>query len=150
MKIERIKKNALNVVVASNGYPGKFIINQILPSLKNAKEIKDITIYHSGTNIDKNRNLINSGGRVLSLTSVGNTFEMCREKAYSAVQLINWQGGFYRDDIGKSKKFTLVSEKNLLINIHIFLQIYLHTLLGTFFESSLFEYFFLQLHSIVF
>ena len=65
-------------------------------------EIKDITVYHSGTDINKDGNLINSGGRVLSLTSVGNTFEKCREKVYTAIQLINWEGGFYRDDIGKT------------------------------------------------
>ena len=101
-KIELIKKNAINLVVASKGYPEKFSVNQILPSLKNAKEIKDITIYHSGTDLNKDGSLINSGGRVLSLTSVGKNFEKCREKVYGAVKLINWEEGFYRDDIGEN------------------------------------------------
>ena len=98
--VELIKQNAITVVIASKGYPGNFKKNQILPTLNNLKKTKDLTIYHSGTSINDKDELINSGGRVFSITAIGKNIEICRNIAYSGVDLINWKKGFYRTDIG--------------------------------------------------
>ena len=49
----------------------------------------------------ENENLVSNGGRVLSITSIGENVQVCRQKAYGVVETINWKQGFYRRDIGK-------------------------------------------------
>ena len=62
---------------------------------------KDITIYHSGTSINNEQNLVSNGGRVLCITSLGENIQGCRKKAYDVISEINWENGFYRKDIGR-------------------------------------------------
>ena len=99
-KVELIKKKAVTVVIASNGYPDDFQKNQVLPSLHKAKQIKNLTIYHSGTSTNEKNKLINSGGRVFSISSIGEKIENCRNQVYYGIKLINWKKGFHRKDIG--------------------------------------------------
>ena len=101
MTIDLIPQNAITVVIASKGYPGEFEKEVLLPSLKNFNDRNEISVFHSGTSKDKNENLISNGGRVLSITSIGDNVQDCREKAYDVVEAINWEQGFYRKDIGK-------------------------------------------------
>ena len=101
MTIDLIPQNAITVVIASKGYPGKFEKGVLLPSLDNFNQKKEIFVFHSGTSKDKNQNLISNGGRVLSITSIGANVQDCRKKAYDVVEAINWEQGFYRKDIGK-------------------------------------------------
>ncbi len=99
--IELTDNTAITVVIASKGYPGTFKKGIELPSLNNLNKQDDILIFHSGTAKDDNENLISSGGRVLSVTAIGDNVQDCRQKAYKAVEEINWNKGFYRKDIGK-------------------------------------------------
>ncbi len=99
--IEFTDNTAITVVIASKGYPGKFKKGIELPSLNNLNKQDDILIFHSGTAKNDNENLISSGGRVLSVTAIGDNVQDCRQKAYKAVEEINWNKGFYRRDIGK-------------------------------------------------
>ena len=99
--IELTDNTAITVVIASKGYPGEFEKGVLLPSLKNLNDRNEISVFHSGTSKDKNENLISNGGRVLSITSIGDNVQDCREKAYEVVEAINWEQGFYRKDIGK-------------------------------------------------
>jgi len=101
MIINFIPQNAITVVIASKGYPGKFEKGVLLPSLKNFDNETEIFVFHSGTSKDKNENLVSNGGRVLSVTSIGANVQDCRQKAYNIVETINWKQGFYRKDIGK-------------------------------------------------
>ena len=101
MTIDFIPQNAITVVIASKGYPGEFKKGVLLPSLKNFNHETGISVFHSGTSMDKNKNLVSNGGRVLSITSVGANVQDCRQKAYGIVEAINWEQGFYRKDIGK-------------------------------------------------
>ncbi len=100
MVINFIPQNAITVVIASKGYPGDFKKGVLLPSLKNFDDQTKISIFHSGTGKDKNEKLVSNGGRVLSITSVGENVEDCRLKAYNVIKAINWDQGFYRKDIG--------------------------------------------------
>ena len=99
--IELIDNTAITVVIASKGYPGTFKKGIELPSLNNLNKQDDILIFHSGTAKNDNENLISSGGRVFSVTAIGDNVQDCRQKAYKAVEEINWNKGFYRKDIGK-------------------------------------------------
>ena len=99
--IELTDNTAITVVIASKGYPGIFKKGIELPSLNNLNKQDDILIFHSGTAKNDNENLISSGGRVLSVTAIGDNVKDCRQKAYKAVEEINWDKGFYRRDIGK-------------------------------------------------
>jgi phosphoribosylamine--glycine ligase len=99
--IELTDNTAITVVIASKGYPGTFKKGIELPSLNNLNKQDDILIFHSGTAKNDNENLISSGGRVFSVTAIGDNVQDCRHKAYKAVEEINWDKGFYRSDIGK-------------------------------------------------
>ena len=99
--IELTDNTAITVVIASKGYPGTFKKGIELPSLNKFDKQDDILIFHSGTAKNENENLISSGGRVLSVTAIGDNVQDCRQKAYKAVEEINWNKGFYRRDIGK-------------------------------------------------
>ena len=99
--IELTDNTAITVVIASKGYPGTFKKGIELPSLNNLNKQDDILIFHSGTAKNDNENLISSGGRVFSVTAIGDNVQDCRHKAYKAVEEINWDKGFYRRDIGK-------------------------------------------------
>ena len=101
MTINFIPQNAITVVIASKGYPGEFGKGVLLPPLKKFDDQTEISIFHSGTSKDKNENIVSNGGRVLSVTSIGENVQDCRKKAYSIVEAINWEQGFYRNDIGK-------------------------------------------------
>ena len=98
--VKLMEQKAITVVIASNGYPGKFKKNLILPSLHKANNIKGLTIYHSGTSTNEENQLVNSGGRVFSISAIGKKIENCRNKVYLGIKLINWKKGFYRNDIG--------------------------------------------------
>ena len=99
--IDLIDNTAITVVIASKGYPGTFKKGIELPSLNKFDKEENIIIFHSGTAKNDNEDLISSGGRVLSITAIGNNVQDCRQKAYKAVEEINWNKGFYRRDIGK-------------------------------------------------
>ena len=99
--VDLINNTAITVVIASKGYPGTFKKGIELPSLNKFDKQDDILIFHSGTAKNDNENLISSGGRVLSVTAIGDNVQDCRQKAYDIVEEINWDKGFYRRDIGK-------------------------------------------------
>ncbi len=101
MSIDLINKTAMTVVIASKGYPGTFKQGIELPSLDKFDKQTEISVFHSGTAKGKNENLISNGGRVLSVTATGDNVQNCRQKAYKAVDDINWDHGFYRKDIGQ-------------------------------------------------
>ncbi|GFY89295.1 glycinamide ribonucleotide (GAR) synthetase [Actinidia rufa] len=93
--------SAMVVVMASNGYPGGYEKGTVIRNLEEAENVAPSTkIFHAGTALDSNGNFIATGGRVLGVTAMGRDLQEARDRAYQAVEEINWQGGFYRRDIG--------------------------------------------------
>ena len=90
------KKVALGVVLASDGYPAKFETGQeiILP-----KDEIDTKIFHAGTKVVDGK-ITNNGGRVLCITALGKNVKDAQAKAYKLVEKIDWNGSYYRTDIG--------------------------------------------------
>jgi phosphoribosylamine--glycine ligase len=90
---------ALTVVMAAKGYPGDYIKGSEIRNLKAASQVEGVQIFHAATEC-KDGKLIGTGGRVLNVTALGATVAQARERAYRAVDLIDWPEGFCRKDIG--------------------------------------------------
>ena len=91
---------AICVVMAANGYPAEYKKGTSIKGLQNAGKIEDTQIFHAGTLLNKQGDLIANGGRVLGITSLGEDLTMAQKRAYAAVDLIDWTDGFCRRDIG--------------------------------------------------
>jgi len=92
-------KTAVTVVMASNGYPGSYEKGSVIEGVEEAAKETGAVIFHAGT-ARKGGKLIATGGRVLNVTALGASVTEAVHKAYEAVDLINWPGGFCRRDIG--------------------------------------------------
>jgi phosphoribosylamine--glycine ligase len=92
--------NALCVVMAANGYPGEPQRGGEIRGLDAAASDPKVKIFHAGTRRDEQR-LIADGGRVLGVTALGGNLAQVRDRAYTAVDRIDWPGGFCRRDIGQ-------------------------------------------------
>ena len=88
------------VVMASRGYPGSYDKGVELKKLKDFKDTRETVIFHAGTTFSGDK-FVTSGGRVLGVTSLGNTIEESIQGAYKAVDSISDQNLIYRTDIGK-------------------------------------------------
>ena len=85
------------LVLASGGYPNDYEKGKVISGIKDVKE--DIIVFHAGTAL-KDNNIVTSGGRVLNICAYGSSLEGCREKVYEAAEVIDFEGKYYRKDIG--------------------------------------------------
>jgi len=92
-------KTALTVVLASDGYPGKYETGLPITGVEAAEALPDIVVFHAGTRRVAGH-LFTSGGRVLDVTAVADNLADAQKKAYEAVKLIHFEGMQYRTDIG--------------------------------------------------
>jgi phosphoribosylamine--glycine ligase len=99
-RIEVDKRFAVCVVMAAEGYPGSYKKGMELAGLDDARRLKDVEVFHSGT-AEKNGKLVTNGGRVLGVTALGDTIYKAIEKAYEAAGKISFNGVHYRSDIGQ-------------------------------------------------
>ena len=90
---------ALTVVMAAKGYPGNYAKGSVIEGLDAAAQVEGVEIFHAGTKADGKRILAN-GGRVLNVCARGETVTQAQQRAYSAIDKINWPDGFCRRDIG--------------------------------------------------
>lgn len=89
---------AVCVVMASEGYPGGYAKGASITGIEQADQLPDTKVFHAGTALDGD-NVVNSGGRVLGVTALGDTLADAKERAYAAVDLISWNGAWCRRDI---------------------------------------------------
>lgn len=92
-------KHAMTVIVAARGYPGKPASGGEVREIEAAEQVEGVTVFHAGTAL-REEGLVASGGRVLAVTAVGDTFANARARAYRAVDQIDFADGFHRRDIG--------------------------------------------------
>lgn len=90
---------ALTVAMASKGYPGAYEKGTEIRGLEAAGAIEGVEIFHAGTE-RRGGLLLATGGRVLNVTARGRTVAEAQARAYAAIDLIDWPGGFCRRDIG--------------------------------------------------
>ncbi|MGL9732842.1 MAG: phosphoribosylamine--glycine ligase [Wolbachia sp.] len=98
--VELTNKSTVCVVVASKGYPGNYKTGEIIRGLDKIESIPGIMVFHAGTQLDERGNLISAGGRVLNIVGEGSSIEEAKSKVYSALNFLEWPGGFFRYDIG--------------------------------------------------
>lgn len=89
---------ALGVVMAANGYPGKYTTHDEIHGLP-LNSTPDSKVFHAGTVLE-NGKVYTNGGRVLCVTALGNSVLQAQQHAYALLKPIHWRGCFYRHDIG--------------------------------------------------
>ncbi len=89
---------ALTVVMAAKGYPGDYAKGTRIEGLDDAAKIEGVEIFHAGT-VAKDGAILANGGRVLNVCAMGKTVLEAQQRAYAAVDRINWPDGFCRRDI---------------------------------------------------
>ncbi|MDZ4780456.1 MAG: phosphoribosylamine--glycine ligase [Planctomycetia bacterium] len=89
---------SLCVVMASEGYPGKYVTGKAIRGLEDAAQVPDVKVFHAGTATSDGR-VMTSGGRVLGVTALGNSVSAAKLQAYTAVKKIRWEGAWCRKDI---------------------------------------------------
>ena len=82
--------------MTSAGYPGKYDTGKGISGLEQVGE--GITVFHAGTRRE-NGKLVTAGGRVLGVTALGGSLAAARERAYTAVRQIGFEGAHFRTDI---------------------------------------------------
>ncbi|MBI4137150.1 phosphoribosylamine--glycine ligase [Candidatus Roizmanbacteria bacterium] len=88
----------VGVTLASRGYPGPYEKGTLITGVAEAQELPGVTIFHAGTKRE-NDQLVTSGGRVLYAVGEGETVKDAKEKAYTGVKTINFEGKTFRTDI---------------------------------------------------
>jgi phosphoribosylamine--glycine ligase len=97
-KPEWSNEACVGVVMASRGYPGNYKTGIPLRGLDELD--KDIIVFHAGTKTGANRGeVLTSGGRVLTIVALGETTKEAREKIYTNIPRIHFEGVHYRKDI---------------------------------------------------
>ena len=99
IEIKWYNKKSLCIVLCSKGYPDKFEKNVLLQNINKIKLNKDEYCYHAGTKLNKSE-IYATGGRVLNFVSLSESFLESSTKVINSINSLNWDGGFYRKDIG--------------------------------------------------
>ena len=86
---------AVTAIIVSGGYPEKYAKGYPVSGLE---ALTDITVFHAGTAMKDGR-LVTSGGRVLALSATGETLPDARDRVYSRVDTVSFEGAFHRSDI---------------------------------------------------
>ena len=94
---------AVDVVIAAPGYPGTVTTGGAITGVEAAEELDDVHVLHAGTGTTEHRELVATGGRVLSVVALGPTVEEARSRAYEAVGRIALDGAQYRTDIAAGR-----------------------------------------------
>ena len=90
---------AVSVVLASQGYPKAYEKGKVITGIEAAEALDGVTVFHAGTKVADGQ-VLTSGGRVLNVTALGDSFAGARELAYQAAALIDFDGKQFRTDIG--------------------------------------------------
>src|SRR5690554_6640254 len=89
---------SLGVVLAAGGYPADYSAGHEIKGLDAAAQL-DGKVFHAGSSLKEGK-VINTGGRVLCATAMGDTVAEAQANAYKLAEKISWEGSFYRKDIG--------------------------------------------------
>lgn len=94
------------VVMASEGYPDSYEKGKPISGLDAAGELENVKVFHAGTKLNGSH-VVNNGGRVLGVTAIGDDIFDAKKRAYEAVELIKWPGGWNRTDISDKVSLSL-------------------------------------------
>ena len=97
-ELEWDERPSICVVMASEGYPDSYETGRPIRGLESAAELADTKVFHAGT-IRSGDQVVNAGGRVLGVTTLGDDLSDAKRKCYEAVKCIRWDGAWCRKDI---------------------------------------------------
>jgi len=92
------ERAALGVVLASRGYPESASKGDVISGLDSVFP-EHVKVFHAGTR-QENNEVVTAAGRVLCVTALGKNVTEAQRSAYTAISMINWDGMYYRTDIG--------------------------------------------------
>jgi phosphoribosylamine--glycine ligase len=96
IKMQHSSKAAGTIMLVSEGYPADHEKGKVMTGFEKAK---GSLLFHAGT-IHKDSHTVTNGGRVLAITSYGDNIKDAIEKSYSNAAMIDYEGKYYRKDIG--------------------------------------------------
>ena len=99
INIEWTNKKSLCVVLCSKGYPDTYQKDVLIKNLENLSLDENNFIFHAGTK-KENDKFLAIGGRVLNFISLSDDFLKARNEVHECIEKLDWNGGFYRRDIG--------------------------------------------------
>ena len=88
---------AVTVMMVSAGYPGSYEKGKAITGLD---KVENSIIFHAGTKMTENGNLVTSGGRVMAVSSYGDTKDKALKQSFENIEKINFEGKYFRHDIG--------------------------------------------------
>jgi len=97
IEIECTEDACVGVVMASGGYPNSYNTGFPISGLNDLDE--DVYVFHAGTKLGEDNQVLTSGGRVLTVVALGSTLTEAREKVYANISRISFEGCHYRKDI---------------------------------------------------
>ncbi len=90
---------ATTVMAVSGGYPGSYPKGKVITGVEKASE--DAILFHAGTKIDADGNLVTSGGRVIACSAMAPDVESALALSYKAADAVDFDGKYFRRDIGQ-------------------------------------------------
>ncbi|MDD7724679.1 MAG: phosphoribosylglycinamide synthetase C domain-containing protein, partial [Bacteroidales bacterium] len=99
MKAETDPRTCTTVMMVSGGYPGAYEKGKTMNGLGDVDG--NSIAFHAGTKEDGKGGIVTSGGRVIAVSSLGDSIEDALAKSYANVRRISFDGAFYRKDIGQ-------------------------------------------------
>lgn len=100
VRLDFLHQPAITVVLATAGYPERPRTGDRIEGLEEAAAVPGVRIFHAGTRRLPDGTLVTSGGRVMGVTALGESFREARTRAYEAAQRVRYPGRHYRTDIG--------------------------------------------------
>lgn len=97
MTIEQDPRYAVTVMLVSGGYPGDYQKGKLINGLDTPTES---IVFHAGTSVNDLGEIVTSGGRVIAVSSYGESKEDALRKSFSVAKSINFEGKYFRSDIG--------------------------------------------------
>ena len=92
-------RSALGVVLAAGGYPEDYNKGDVISGLDKVND-DDLKVFHAGTALNDQNQVVTNGGRVLCVTALGDNVTAAKKRAYEGVEKVRWDGCFSRSDIG--------------------------------------------------
>ena len=100
IKLEWREQKSATVVMCAKGYPGPYATGSEIYGLEEAGQIEGVKIFHAGTMAEQ-AGILANGGRVLAVNATGADLREALARAYAAIDMLDWEDGFCRRDIGR-------------------------------------------------
>ena len=98
IELKHNPKPAVTVMMVSEGYPGSYPKGRVITGID---EVTESILFHAGTAVNAEGQLVTSGGRVISVSSTGNDIAEALDKSYASIEKIKFDGKYSRRDIGR-------------------------------------------------